>query len=146
MKNRLIDQDREAIERYLNTVVIDDNLSGVDHLYDNMQIFVKTLTGKTITLDVTPVDTMRYIKLKIQEKEGIPPEQQKLVYAGKRLQEVDKTLIDCGIRKESTLHLVLRIGRRDRRNMYVHLCLFLCCYWCFGLCENACILPNSVNA
>jgi ubiquitin C len=73
-----------------------------------MQIFVKTLTGGTVTIEVEATDPVKDVRVKIQNREGIPPDHQRLIFAGRQLED-GRTLGHYDVQKGSTIHLVLRV-------------------------------------
>ena len=85
-----------------------NQINVVSRLAGGARILVKTLTGKELELGVEPNDTIERIKERVQEKEGIPPMQQRLIYGGKQIAD-EKTVRDYKIEGGSVLHLVLAL-------------------------------------
>ena len=90
------------------SLVRSSTLDTVFGIRGGMQLFVKTLTGKTVSIEVEEGESIEDVKAKIAEKEGIPPEQQRLIFGGQQLQDA-KTLDDYDVGDDATLHLVLRL-------------------------------------
>jgi ubiquitin len=109
-------QDGKTIDDY--NIGDDATLHLVLRLRGGMQLFVKTLTGKTVSIEVEEGESIEDVKAKISEKEGIPPEQQRLIFGGQQLQD-GKTIDDYNVGDDATLHLVLRLRGGNKMDSIV---------------------------